>query len=400
MGVRILTSVMAPEEYGKLALTVSVALGFVYSFGEGMGAGIIRFFPVARSDGKAEWYWGSIRKTLTIFYALTLALAVILAGVAFLAGLKIQQIILWELIIVFGGVLVINRIGISLHAGARNRKTVCWHQVFLEWGRFIGAFGLLYVWCEGAEVILIGFILVTVIAVISQWFWAKKLIFLSWPVGASLVDRSKDFSNYLTPLFVSGFLLWLQTFSDRWALKTFCSLKDVGIYFALYQISYAPLAGLSAFLFNFLIPVFSGIAGDGNNQKRYLKTIEANEKVAILVFWLVLAGVAVAFLFTIPICHHLVSDDYQDGFWALPWILASGGLYAVALQLTMSFYSGIDTRAMILLRTLSSIFSCVFYMVGAFFFGFSGVVFGGLLFSVIFLIAMAITQIRLKRKLM
>ncbi len=385
-GVRLLTSVMSPEEYGRLALAVSLALGLVYSFGIGGGEGLIRFFPIAKQDGAAVWYWRALRRCFAGVTVLTAVLAVLTAGSVRALGFAPQRILLWTMTVLFGGALTLHTLAFSLHTGARNRKNVSAHQCLYEWGRFLAAFSLLLLWRNHAGAVMSGFFAAVCVVIVSEWFWARKLILSTWSREPSPLDRTADFFGYFWPMVVAGLLFWLQMFADRWALQAFCSLEEVGVYFALYQISYSPMIHVSKFLAGFLGPVLYGRSGDGSDREQSLQTLVINERVSLILLGIILAGFAVALLIGRPVCSLLVDSGYSSGFWAFPWILLSGGIYAVAQQLLLSVYSGISTRVMIPVRGLSALLSCFFYLGGAWLNGFRGVVFGGLAFAVVFFV--------------
>jgi O-antigen/teichoic acid export membrane protein len=398
VGVRLLTSVMSPEEYGKLALAISAALGLVYSIGAGGGGSVARFFPVARQDGRAEWYWHAIRRNLFFTAGTVVFLLAVLAVTAGVLHLDWKSSAFWGLTILFGGAWTVHTLGYSLHTGARRRKTVSWHQCVIEWGRFLAAFFLIKLWHSSASIVLVGFLVVTLLVSASEWFWVRRAIFRNWSRDESAADRSAELFRYAWPLVIAGIFFWIQMFADRWALKMFCSLEEVGIYFALYQISYSPMIYLSTFLCGFLGPIFYGQTGDGNDAVQNRQTLAMNERIAISLLSIVTAGTAASFWIGAPLCRFLIHSEYNSGFWAFPWILAGGGIYAVAQQLLLSVYSGTDTRIMIPLRAGAAVLSFLCYMAGAAFAGFAGVVFGGLTFSVIFLAAAATVHLRHKNR--
>lgn len=385
VGVRLLTAMMAPGEYGKVALAVSVAMGLQYSLGAGMGGSITRFFPIAQQDGAARWYWRAVRRSAWMVAVLTALLgAGSLAAVFAVTGLW-RTAVFWSLTIFLGGLLVLNILGASLQTGARNRKTVSLHQCLLDWGRFLAAFCWLAVWSGGALAVLAAFVVMGALTAASQWFWVDRLLLRNRPAQDAGIDRMDDFFRYLQPMVLAGLFFWIQMFSDRWALQLFCSIEQVGFYFAVYQISYSPMVYLSAFLFNFSGPVLFGRAGDGSDLEQHRQTLLINEKIAGLILLLVVGAFLVAWWVGPVACGLMIDSRYSEGFWSFPWLLASGGFYAVAQQLLLSVYSGLDTAVMVPVRAAAALLSCLFYMGGAYLAGFHGAVFGGLLFSVVFL---------------
>lgn len=385
IGVRLLTSMMKPEEYGRLALGVSIAMGLVYSIGAALWGTITRFYSVAREDGSSQWYWRSIRKSL-VYSSLaftSLGLAVFL-GFKY-AGFSNLVASFWLLSILFGGIQIIGETGSALQNGARNRHIFSLHQNLLGWGRFLLAYLIVLFWIPGAEGAILGFVIAAVITMISQRYWVKKLIFKRWPDTPCTKDRSIEFFKYFKPLAYSGVFIWIQLFADRWVLNSFVSLIDVGIYFALYQISYAPALYGSSFLIHLIGPILYDSAGDASDKVRLKKTTDLNGTIAVAILLFILIGVGVAFWVGHPVCRFLIAPDYQKGFWAFPWLLASGGIYSVGQQLLMSVYSGLDTKVIIPFRVITTILAIGCYAIGGVVFGFSGIIWGGFLFSLLYM---------------
>ncbi len=238
VGVRLLTSIMAPEEYGRLALGVSISMGLVYSIGVALWGTVTRFFSMAKEDGDAIWYWQSIRRSLLFLSAAFIILGLMVGLILKFMGFNYSETWFWFLTLLFGGIQVIGETGSALQNGARNRKIFSLHQNLMGWGRFLVAYLIIQYWFPGAHGAMLGFVIAAVIVMFSQRYWVKKKILENWPHPKNSKDRSKEFFNYFKPLAYTGVFIWIQLFADRWALKSFASLEDVGIYFALYQISF------------------------------------------------------------------------------------------------------------------------------------------------------------------
>lgn len=385
LGVRLLTSVMLPEEYGRLALGVSVAMALVYCIGMALWGTITRFFSVAQEDGDAKWYWQSIRRALRSSSKAFFLLGALVALVLKVAGFSYSESWFWFLAILFGGIQVVGETGSALQSGARNRKIFSLHQNLINWGRFLVAYWVVQCGFSGATGAMLGFVISGVMVMISQRYWVKKKILADWATGEDSKNRSESFSNYFKPLAYSGILIWIPLFVDRWILNTYGALKDVGVYFALYQISFAPALLCSNFLLHLSGPIFFNKAGDGSDSGRLRTTAGLNGKIAGLILILLTVLVGIAFWIGDRICFLLIDPNYQYGFWAFPWLIASGGMYSVGQQLLISIYSGINTRVMIPFRLITAVLAVACYLTGCRLYGYSGLIGGGVLFSLFFL---------------
>ncbi|MBU1196128.1 MAG: lipopolysaccharide biosynthesis protein [Proteobacteria bacterium] len=385
VGVRLLTAAMSPDEYGRLALGISVSMGLVYSIGVGLWSTVTRFFPVAKEDGNADWYWRVIRRSLLSLSGLFVCAGLLVWLILSVLGVGFYETCFWILALIFGGIQVVGETGSALQNAARNRKIFSIHQNLMGWGRFLGAWLIIQYWIPGALGAMLGFITAAFAVMISQRYWVKKKILQQWSDTKSQKDTSKAFFNYLKPLAYTGIFIWIQLFADRWALKSFVTLEDVGIYFALYQISYAPALYCSNFLFHLLGPVFFEKAGDGHDHERVGLTAKLNERIVFFILILVLIGVGIAFWAGPYFCSLLIDSQYQKGYWAFPWLVASSGIYAVGQQFLMSVYSGVDTGMIIPFRIVTTVLAVVCYMLGGMIYGFEGIVAGGMIFSILYL---------------
>ena len=103
-----------------------------------------------------------------------------------------------------------------------------------------------------------------------------------------------------------------------------------------------------------------------------------------LILFLIVFGVGIAFWVGRPICSLLIDSNYRMGFWAFPWLVATGGIYSVGQQLLMSVYSGLDTGIIIPFRIVTTILAVACYLIGGMLYGFTGIIGGGFIFALFY----------------
>lgn len=385
-GVRLLTGVMVPEEYGKLGLAMSISMALQYSLAVAMNTSAARFYAVAKENGVLQWYWRLLSKTSIRIFLLTVTLSIFGFFILRIFSEK-DTALVFSLSLLLGGLIVICGIGTGIQSGARNRKAICWSQNLFNWGRFLFAFILIVLFSGTATHALVGFIFAALLMIASQYYYVRKEVFpLIRSEQHALFDRTPDFFSYLRPLLISGACIWVQLFSVRWVLNLFGSLVDVGGYFAYHQIGFMPMLTGGYFLMRFLAPIFFDHASDRSNEKAQLQLCVINGRISFGMFILVVFGFLLVMWLTPFLARILVSPTYRNDAWMLPWLVLSGGLYSVSSQLLLSVYSGVESGRMIPISVLGGGLSFVLNIVGGVLGGIPGIIYSGVCFSAIYLI--------------
>ena len=381
-GVRLMTQILSPHEYGKLAIIMSLVNGALYSVGQALKMTATRYYSVMVNDKNPNWYWDFFSKTIryaTFFLALMVFLCFFLSsglGNDWVTGFG------WAIATVLAFTVLINAIAYGVQNGARNRKVFVFHQVLFDGGRICFAFIIAYSLSGSAVNAVSGFVLAGCMILISQLYFLLKLKKTFYIANSNIdTDRIHQLYSYTWPLLIGGALGWVQMFSDRWALKTLSSYADVGIYFAIYQTMYSFWIYVSLMLGNFLGTIFFSKIKDGSDPVAHMKMLKMNEYVAIFYF----ACVLICFIVLMPlkewISTLLFADEYRAAAVLLPWMALSGGLYGIGQQLLYSIYGGISSRKIIPIKASSAVVAIILHFTGAFYWGVKGVVFGGLVFS-------------------
>lgn len=386
VGVRLLTGVMVPSEYGRLGLAMSLAMTLRYSLGAALRTGTARFYSVAEARNAFGWYWTTLRRLSLQIGTGTLLGGLLLFAVCSAFGSRENAWIV-SLSLLTGGLIVLSGIGGGIQVGGRKRRVVCWNQNLFQWGRFIFAFLFASLFSGSALNALAGFLVATLLMLWSQYRFVRKELFpLIQNEASPRADSSREFFSYLWPLLISGVFIWLQLFSIRWAIRWFGSLEQVGSYFAYYQIGFMPALIAGGFLISFLNPIFFSHAGDGTDRQAQHRVRTLNGRIAVSMLIIVLAGSVAVFLLKPLAARFLVSAAYREDVWMLPWLVLSGGLYSVARQFLASIYSGMASGKMIPVSVAGGLLALGLHCAGGWLSGVPGIIAGGVLFSTVFMI--------------
>lgn len=384
-GVRLLTSVLSPAEYGILALTVSIGMAVKNSIGFGAGTAAVRFFSVAKEKNTFDQYWFCIKRLAWIITLIFSAAALL---TVFVLGLKSNPApVLWGGAVLFGGLLALDMALDGPQNGARNRKLFCWHKNLFEWIRFPLAFLFIKSLWPSAGGALSAFIIAAGVTIFSRVIFLRRLKKKTLDHAATVrngTELSAGFFKYLWPVAIIGFFTWIQLFADRWALILFGSTEDVGVYFALYQLSFSPAVQITVFLMNLTGPLLFEHSGSASASAKHAQAIKSNHRLAAVMLCGFLSLFVLALLFCRSAGTLLLGEAFREHLNLLPWMILSGGFYAIGQQLFLTIYMGLNVVKPLLFRGLISLFACASVFSGAWLRGIAGVVFGMLFFSAAF----------------
>jgi len=278
----------------------------------------------------------------------------------------------------------------GIRNGARDRKVVAFHQALFQWLRFLLA--VLFIWLAGASatVALWGYAFASLLVVISQICFLRCADF--YPSMRLKRNAEKGFQyvrtmrNYAHPFLIMGGFTWLLSFADRWALSIFCPMSEVGYYAALYQVGYFPMIFASRILLQLVSPVLYERAGGTDYDGRTDELNRFNKRLTLFVIGLSFVLWIVLHQIHKPLFALFVDQDYQIVSYLLPWTVLSAGIYSAGSIPLVSVLSRFESGRILPMKIGTTLLGVICYITGAFFYKLEGLVFGGLVFSVIYLI--------------
>jgi O-antigen/teichoic acid export membrane protein len=389
VGVRLLTGVLSPDVYGDLALGMTLATLVLQIVMGPLCAPAGRFFASAREKGELASFLIALRKLFVQATGVVLLLASVVCIVLLLTG---QLKWLWLAMAAFGFAVFsgYNSFLDSMQNAARQRSIVAWHQALASWGRFIMAVGMVLWLGATSTIAMLGYGLATFLVLISQWWFFRRMMLR---VGDSQAtgDEStrswqKQMLTYAWPFAAWGVFTWAQTASDRWALQMFVSTQDVGLYAVLFQLGYYPISLLAGLMVQLVSPIFFQRAGDATDAFRMQRIYSINWQLTRIT--LILTGFATLFAAALHgfIFRCLVAPEYRNISWLLPGMVLAGGLFASGQFASISLFSEIETRIIIIPKIATAIIGVLLNIIGASWFGVPGVVGACIITSTLFLL--------------
>lgn len=387
--VRVLTDYLDPAQYGQLALGLTVAGLVNQVVMGGVTAGIGRFYSIAAEKNDLVGYLHASRRLLWYATGLVVVIALVLMTGLFWLGYS-QWMGLAATALAFS---VLSGYNVSLSGiqnAARQRAIVAFHGGLDAWLKILLAVGVMVWLGSSSTAVVAGYALSSLLVTASQFFFLRRLI---RPQGEKPQATDEHWGRriwtYSWPFSTWGIFTWAQLVSDRWALQTFASTQEVGLYAVVFQLGYVPIGLATGMAMTFLGPILYQRSGIATDQVR-------NTSVHRLAWRITLVGLlvtALAFVFTFflheRILHLLADTQYRSASHFLPWMVLAGGIFAAGQMLALKLMSEMKSTAMAAAKIVTAIFGVTLNIFCAIQFGLQGIVAAAVVFSTIYFFWMA-----------
>lgn len=395
--VRVLTECLTPEQFGQLALGLTV-VGLVNQVVMGgVTNGIARFYSIAVEKQDLAGYQRASRRLMT--YATG---AVLIIGLVLLAALWSLGYSEWSglaaaamVYAVFSGY---NSAYSSIQNAARQRAIVAFHGCLDAWLKIGLAVAVLSWLGPSGTAVVIGYICASLLVTFSQLMFLRRAIPPQRSLATSQLQWEKHIWAYSLPFSTWGTFTWMQQVSDRWALQAFVSTHEVGSYTVLFQLGYTPIALATGLAMNLLGPILYQQSGDATDSARNANVHRISWRMAQI------SLMATLFAFALSLVVHewffsvLVATQYRSSSFLLPWLVLAGGIFGSGQMLALKLMSEIKSEAMTTVKIGTALVGIFCNVLGAALAGTQGVVGALVAVSVIYFVWMAVLARRLSTK--
>ena len=374
VGIRLLTQFLIPELYGKLAMVMSIILVSQFVFGSSLEQVSMRYYSLmAEECGR-----GYLKQLIKWWLYAALILVVSISATNSMPALSLssETLICAIVFAVLGAGLNLCR---GILSAARSRIIVAGLESGFEWCRYLLA--VLFIFWGGAKLfsVLLAF---TVASVFILLVYGVAIFKTHVAKQKNRCAECNELSaSYYWGMVLSGIFVWIQIFADRWAIFWFLPESDLGLYQALYQISFSPALVGSAFLLTLTAPILFQHSQDVSNHSQMLAIIKKNQKITVVLGTLFFTVFIGTFFYKSVLVNLLLGKAYRGTACYLPWMVLSGCLFMLSQQFILSLCAGLKIKALILFRAFCAGVAVVIYSLAVRLYGFSGAVFAGLIVS-------------------
>lgn len=268
LGIKLLTHVLDPSEFGKLALANTIVALIGTNFFGPFGQGVMRFWAISKDRGNLDVFY-AVTNRLTIFICLISFSASIILVFIFNMIKDFDWTILIALSLVIGIITGLFSLRIGIFTVARHRKPAAIFDIINSFLRPLIATFLVILTISKVNVALAGYLFAAIlILLIEERFYLKTFSEAS-PCHLKTNMRiplfqgiGKEILSFSWPFLVWGIFGWIHMSCDRWSLQTFYGAEVVGAFAVVSQLSIYPLAFGSGFLSTLFMPIAFQKAGD------------------------------------------------------------------------------------------------------------------------------------------
>lgn len=387
--VRLLTGYLSPEQYGELALALTLCSLVGQVFTGGLIVSIGRFYSIAIERADLQHY---LRAAWICMMRAMLALL----GVAISIGIVIGIVGTWLWMalamtsLLFATVSGFNSALSSIQNAARQRIVVALHASGEAWLKIALALLLLWLFGVSAATVLVAFVLSALCVTVSQLCFLGRLANQhEQRVQTDTTDRwRREIWAFALPLSGWGIFSWAQQSSDRWALQAFTTTAELGQYAAVFQLGYTPISVASGLLLTLVAPVAYQRARTGSDAGATRRARSMLFRISLGTIGLTLLATVLAWIFHAWLFALLVGVEFRSASHLLPWVVMAGGLFSAGQILSLTSFVELDARALLIPKIVTAVLGIGCNFLGARYFGTDGVVAGLLGFSLVYLVWM------------
>lgn len=389
VSVRALTEYLDPDQYGELALGLTVASLSNQLIFSGIGNGIGRFYSIASEKGDLKGYLNASLQLIA--YGTMVSL---LFGLFIVSGLTITYqghlVGLISAALIFSIFNAYNAILNGVQNLARQRIVVAFHSGIIVWLN-IGLAILAIRWLgKSSTSVIIGYTISVLLVTASQVLFLNRLVKYQGILHSNTTRENwiKPIWQFSRPFCFFGIFTWMQQVSDRWALQHFASMGDVGQYAVIFQFSYAPITLVTGLLTTLIAPVLYQRSGAATDQTRNASVHKSSWRMTQVSLGITAISAIFTWLFHDWLFRWLVAEAFRDVSNLLPWMLLAGGIFSSGQILSLKLMSEIRSDSLLLVKIITALIGIGANILGAWRYGVEGVVAASVLFSLIYLVWM------------
>jgi O-antigen/teichoic acid export membrane protein len=391
VGIKLLTGVLSPRNFGELSLALTVSILFQHLATAPVCATIRRFYAASAGTDAAivirNIAWFSVRKIIEW-------VTILVAGVA-LFSTFIFDFRISALIALTGLFAICSMTTECFHAfqvAARNRLITTTLGSLNHWLRFLfAAFAAGYANESQASIFALVGMCAAALGMMMLYHIFDSKLFKSFPpcTRNNWTESWRiDMLAYARPLSYAGACNCLQLLSPRWILTTVSGTSSVGLYSVCYQIGHYPIRLLFMALTEYIMPIYFTEAGNARNRK---KLVTLNGKILLTTTAVAFVSInlyIITLYFHQPIFRLLTSEYYIKASYLLPIVTASTGISCVAESLACSFLTSKSPQKLTVIRASVAFISVLLYVVGSTMAGLPGLLYADLVQAILFLLLM------------
>ena len=339
-GVKILTHVLSPFEFGRLALANTVVLLIGINLFGPLGQGLMRFWSISRDRGEVKDFVFIAKRYTRFAIHIVLCIGLILAIFSLFAQ-EMDWTVLLMISLIVGTLTGWFGVKISVLMAARKRKIVALVNTGNAFFKPMVAASVVIFLMPKAAFAMLGHVMTAcVIAYIVEHFYRKTVTDDLRSSSPSIGEAKKnselgrEILGFSWPFFVWGIFGWIHQSCDRWSLQAYHGADVVGAFSVITLLAVYPLIFGSSFLSTLFVPIAYERAG---GLYSYGSMKSANQILLVMTILYVIGAIILIVLF--GIFHHLFvlfisNTNYVRFSHLLPGLATSWAFYYLGQMLS------------------------------------------------------------------
>jgi len=332
-GVKILTQVLDPLEFGRLALANTVVLLIGTNLFGPLGQGLMRFWSISQERGQGEEFVITSNRYARFLASIILGVSLIWLIFSGLTGWPEWPLLITVSLIV-GALTGYLGLRLSVFLAARKRKIVALVNTGTAFLKPLIAVLFVILIVSSADCVMWGYFVATLIMVCAVEYWYRKTLDhalrSSAPIGNPKTGSGslgKEILTFSWPFFAWGIFGWIHQSCDRWSLQAFHGPDVVGAFSVIAVLALYPLIFGANFLSNLFLPIAYERAGNLTSST----SIQSANKVLYLMTGAYVIGASIlilVFLFLHSEVVLLMSNvNYTEFSSLLPGLTAAWAFF-------------------------------------------------------------------------
>ncbi len=268
LGMKVLTQVLDPFEFGRLSIANTVVLLISIGLFGPLGHGFMRFWSISHDRCRVEEFISTANRYARGLVLFVLAVSLIYFVFCFFTErLEHQGLIVVALTV--GALRGYFELRVAVLLGARKRKIVALANAAAAICKPLGATVLVVVFVSTADWAMVGYLVTTLAILFVVECYYKNIVKDDLKRSSNNCKSKitthrmgKEILSFSWPFCVWGIFVWVHQSCDRWSLLAFHGADVVGAFSVVALLAAYPLIFSSGFLLNLFMPVAYERAGD------------------------------------------------------------------------------------------------------------------------------------------
>lgn len=330
-GVKVLTNVLGPGEFGMLALanTIVALISTNFLFGP-LGQGLMRIWSISRNGGSLGTFYHVSKRYGLYAIGVSIVVGIALAIVAIYIKGKDWAVLL-TISMATGIALGWLGLRISVFVAARQRMWVALLNIGNAFLKPIVAASFVLLVAVSASWAMAGYLVATLVVIFLAERFYRFIVSDTLSSDSIAVSNAsgigKNILSFSWPFAVWGSFGWVHMSCDKWALQSFHSAEVVGAFAVVSQLAIFPLILGSSFLTNLFTPIAYQRAGDLAHRQNM---VSANKLLGVMTVVYILGAVLLVLLFSVfhyPLVLLISNIQFAEFSFLLPWLAGVWGLF-------------------------------------------------------------------------